>query len=148
VKQFIGSVLLCVCVLVLSSCIEEATPSPIAGVVVKDQASFLAALQATGAAVTVDEPIVQTFFTPEGQIIKVNGQDVQVFEYESNEAMEAEALQVNPSGGTIRDEMIMWTDLPHFYKAGRIIALYIGTDEELIGLLEKVLGLEFAGAGT
>ena len=58
--------------------------------------------------------------------------------------MENEASQVKQNGGTIGNEMIMWTDVPHFYKVGRIIALYLGTDEALTGLLERVMGREFA----
>jgi hypothetical protein len=41
--------------------------------------------------------------------------------------------------------MMMWMDTPHFYKAGRIIALYIGSDKTIVGLLERVLGPQFAG---
>lgn len=36
-------------------------------------------------------------------------------------------------------------DIPHFYKAGRIIVLYVGSDETVLGLLEEILGSQFAG---
>lgn len=114
-------------------------------VIVEDQASLIAALEASGATVETGEPITQVFFSPEGDIIKVNGADVQVFEYESVEAMENEASQVAPDGGSIGTNMVMWVDAPHFYKAGRIIVLYVGSDETVLGLLEKVLGPQFAG---
>lgn len=103
------------------------------------------ALRAAGATVEPSEPVTQAFFTPEGSIIKVNGADVQVFEYESAEAMENEASQVAPDGGSIGTTMVTWVDTPHFYKAGRIIVLYVGSDETVLGLLEKVLGPQFAG---
>jgi hypothetical protein len=112
---------------------------------VEDQASFIAALQAADATVEVGDPITQAFFTPKGKSIKVNGADVQVFEYESAEAMEKEASQVAPDGGSIGTSMVTWIDTPHFYKAGRIIALYVGSDEAILGLLEKVIGPQFAG---
>jgi hypothetical protein len=89
--------------------------------------SLLAALQASGATVEAGDSITQVFFSSEGIIIKVNGADVQVFEYESVEAMENEASQVAPDGGSIGTTMVTWMDTPHFYKAGRIIALYIGS---------------------
>jgi len=114
-------------------------------VIAGDQASLIAALEASGATVETGEPITQVFFSPEGDIIKVNGADVQVFEYESVEAMENEASQVAPDGGSIGTNMVMWVDAPHFYKAGRIIVLYVGSDETVLGLLEKVLGPQFAG---
>ncbi len=112
---------------------------------VEDQASLIAALQASGATVEVGEPITQAFFTPEGNIIKVNGADVQVFEYESSEAMENEASQVAPDGGSIGTSMVDWIDTPHFYKAGRIIVLYVGSDEAILDILQKVLGPQFSG---
>ena len=112
---------------------------------VEDQASFIAALQEAGATVEVGDPITQPFFTPEGQIIKVNGADVQVFEYESPEAIANESSQVAPDGGSIGTSMVSWMDTPHFYKAGGIIVLYVGSDETMLGLLEKVMGPQFAG---
>jgi hypothetical protein len=121
---------------------EGASPQPVA---VEDQASLVTALEAAGAAVEAGESITQAFFSPEGNIIKVNGADVQVFEYESTEAMESESSQVAPDGGSVGTSMMMWVDTPHFYKAGRIIALYVGSDTTILGLLEQILGPQFAG---
>jgi hypothetical protein len=120
---------------------SPATESP----AVEDHHSLVAALEASGATVETGEPISQAFFSPEGSIIKVNGADVQVFEYESAEAMESEASQVAPDGGSIGTTMVTWIDPPHFYKAGRIIVLYVGSDEAVLDLLEKALGPQFAG---
>lgn len=121
---------------------EDASAQPAA---VQDQASLIAALEAAGATIEAGEPVSQAFFSPEGNIIKVNGADLQIFEYESTEAMENEASQVAPDGGSIGTSMVTWVDTPHFYKAGRIIVLYVGSDEEILGLLEQVLGPQFAG---
>ena len=142
-------------VCVLSGCGSGATttatppaamPSPTTGATaVEDQASLLAALQAAGATTTVGDTVTQDFFTPQGQIIDVNGVDIQVFEYENAEAMEGEAAQVAPDGGSIGTSMVTWMDAPHFYKAGRIIVLYVGSDSAVKGLLDQVLGSQFAG---
>jgi len=113
--------------------------------VVEDQATLIAALKAAGATVEVGDSSTQDFFLPEGHIIKVNGADVQVFEYESAEAMENEASQVAPDGGSIGTSMVSWMDAPHFYKTGRIIALYVGGDQTILDLLNMVLGAQFAG---
>jgi hypothetical protein len=114
--------------------------NPISGYV-----ELVDALRAAGATVEPSEPVTQVFFTPEGNIIKVNGADVQVFEYESAEDMENEASQVEPDGGSIGTTMVTWMDTPHFYKAGRIIVLYVGSDETVLDLLESTLGPQFAG---
>lgn len=148
-KYHILFVLFLVVAITVSGCANTSTsisptssPGPL---MVEDQASLVAALQAAGAAVEVGDPITQAFFSPEGNLIKVNGADVQVFEYESPEAMENEASQVAPDGGSIGTSMVSWIDTPHFYKAGRIIALYVGSDETVLGSLEKVTGPQFAG---
>ena len=112
---------------------------------VQDKTALVDSLQNAGATVEEGNPLSQPFFTPEGSILKVNGADVQVFEYESMESMEEESSQVMPDGGSIGRSMIAWMDTPHFYKAGRIIVLYVGSDEAVLGLLEKVLGPQFAG---
>lgn len=106
---------------------------------VEDQTSLVAAIEAAGATVGTGEPISQPFFSVEGTIIKVNGADVQVFEYESAEEMELESSQIAPDGSSNATTMITWVDTPHFYKSGRTIALYIGSDETVLGLLENYL---------
>lgn len=148
-KIHILSILLLMFTLIVSACGSNATSTPPAAstepLAVEEQASLVAALEAAGAAVEPGETVMQAFFSPEGTIFKVNGADVQVFEYESAEAMENEASQVAPDGGSIGTTMVTWVDIPHFYKAGRIIVLYVGSDETVLGLLEQVLGPQFAG---
>jgi hypothetical protein len=143
------SVLLLMFGLLVSACggapaasASNASPEPAA---IEDLASLTAALEAAGATVLSVEPISQPFFSVEGNIIKVNGADVQVFEYESSEAMELDSSQIASDGSSNATTMITWIDTPHFYKAGRIIALYVGSDETVLGLLEGALGSQFAG---
>jgi hypothetical protein len=121
---------------------SNASPEPAA---VEDQASLMAALEAAGATVEIGDPISQPIFSVEGNIIKVNGADVQVFEYENTKEMELESSQIAPDGSSNATTMITWVDDPHFYKAGRVIALYIGSDKAVLGLLEEVFGSQFAG---
>ena len=124
---------------------EALTPENTEGQAVEDKASLIVALETAGATVETGESISQEFFGPEGSIIKVSGADVQVFEYPSSEAMENEASQVAPDGGSVGTSMMMWMDTPHFYKSGRILVLYIGSDQTVRDLLEKALGSQFAG---
>jgi hypothetical protein len=93
----------------------------------------------------VHDPIRQPFFQPAGQLIGVGNTDLQVFEYASVDDMEKEAARVAPDGGSVGTSMVNWVEPPHFYKAGRIIVLYIGSDPTVLQLLEKVVGPQFAG---
>jgi uncharacterized protein YceK len=148
-KCRLSLVWLSVFALMMSGCGKVSTPiSPTESLepaIVEDQADLVATLQASGATVETVEPVTQAFFSPQGSIIKVNAADVQLFEYESVGAMEAEASQVAPDGGSIGTSMVTWMDTPHFYKAGRLIVLYVGSDASLLSLLENVLGPQFAG---
>jgi len=110
-----------------------------------DQTSLLEALRGSGANVEMGDKVEQTFFQVEGQIIKVNGLDVLVFEYETAEAMESDSAQIAPDGGSIGTSMVGWIATPHFYKAGHLLVLYVGDDQAILDLLEGALGAQFAG---
>jgi hypothetical protein len=124
---------------------SDVTPAASEGGAVEGYASLVDALRVAGATVESGDEVEQAFFAVMGQIIKVNGADVQVFEYETAEAMEAEAAQVAEDGGSIGTSMVSWMATPHFYKAGRILVLYVGDDQAILDLLEGALGPQFAG---
>jgi hypothetical protein len=145
--RFVISLLL-VFTYVISACGSNATPAASVStipVAAEDQASLVAALKAAGVNVETGDPITQDFFSVGGQTIKVNGADLQVFEYENAQAMEADASKVASDGGSIGTSMVDWIDMPHFYKAGRMIVLYVGSDQTILNLLNKIIGPQFAG---
>ncbi len=145
-KWRVVSVFLFVLAVVISAC-SSATPTVSSNQPLKvaDQASLVKELEAAGAKVESGDSITLEFFTPEGHTLKVNGADLQVYEYASADAMEQEASKVAPDGGSVGTSMMMWIDKPHFYKAGRIMVLYLGTDKALLELLNKAMGPQFAG---
>lgn len=112
---------------------------------VNDFASFVDTLSAEGAEVSVGETLSQPFFDVVGQIIRVNGEDVQVFEFADEAATETAASQISPDGGSTTTTMITWIATPHFYRVGKVIVLYVGDNEDLIVLLNSILGPQFAG---
>ncbi len=112
---------------------------------VSDYSSLVEALKAVGVKVEPSDPVSQTFLGPEGQGLKVNGQDLQVFEYPDEEAVKHDAEMIAPDGGSTSTTMITWVDTPHFYRSGKLIVLYVGSDAGTIQLLESLLGPQFAG---
>ncbi|MEW5829689.1 MAG: hypothetical protein AB1846_12420 [Chloroflexota bacterium] len=129
--------------LLVTACGGRAAASD--GSPVEDLAGLDEALRDAGATVEMGEPVEQAFFAVPGQILRVNGADVQVYEYETAEAMEADAALVAPDGGSVGTSMVTWVAAPHFYKSGRILVLYVGEDGAVIELLERLLGSQFAG---
>lgn len=111
-----------------------------------DQAGLLAALKAAGVTPEIGDPITQEFFQVEGRLINLDqNEGFQVFEYKTAQEMEADAAKVAPDGGSVGTSMMNWIMPPHFFKSGRILVLYLGDNQTTLGLLEKILGKQFAG---
>lgn len=106
---------------------------------------FIAALQEKGVEAEKGDSVEQAFFSVIGNYVNFNGESVQVFEYETAETMESDAVLVDADGGSIGTSMVSWVATPHFYKKGRILVLYVGDDAETVEVLESVLGSQFAG---
>ena len=104
-------------------------------------------LRAAGASVDVGGPIGQSFFSTPGQLLTVNGIEIQVYVYPGPEEASRDASQVSPDGGTVGLTSIMWVATPHSYLEGALMVLYLGDDAPVQTLLEGVLGLQFAGGG-
>lgn len=124
---------------------QAGDPTKMSSGIVKDQASLIGALQSSGAKVETGDTVDQPFFSVKGQTLRVNGADMQVFEYPSTEALEAEAKMVAPDGGSVGTSMVSWVSTPHFYKADRVLVLYVGDDATTLSLLKGILGEQFAG---
>ena len=106
---------------------------------------FLAELGEKGVEAEKGDSLEQAFFSVIGTYVSFNGESVQVFEYDSAETMESDAVLVDASGSSIGTTMVGWVATPHFYKKGRILVLYVGDNAEILEILEGVLGPQFAG---
>ena len=112
---------------------------------VTDYASLVSALQAAGATVLPGGAIQQPFFSPTGQVAKVNGTDVQVFEFADAASAKSAAQTVAKDGGSVGTSMVNWVELPHFHQTGKIIVLYVGSDAGILAMLKTTVGPQFAG---
>lgn len=129
----------------LASCeSQEGSPTSKEGIVM-DYDILVESLQDAGAIVEPTGNGNQPFFTPQGQVITVDGQDVQVFEYSTAAGAKAEADLVSPDGTSVGTSMMTWIATPHFYKSGRLIVLYVGDLSDTITILNGALGPQFAG---
>ena len=123
----------------------ETEPAASGEAAVEDLAGLVAALEAAGATVEAAGEIQQPFFGPKGQVLKVNGADVQVFEYPEAAVVAHDANQVASDGSSIGTQVMMWMATPHFYKSGKLIVLYVGDEAAVTALLTSALGPQFAG---
>ena len=103
-------------------------------------------LRARGGVVALTkERVSQPFFRVAGRIIKINGESLQVFEYATPSAANADASQVSSDGTTIGTSKPTWMATPHFFKTGKLIVLYVGGNQTILELLRTALGGQFAG---
>ena len=127
-----------------------ATPGQDSGGIVSGRDALFESLQRSGLEVDRGEEFSSSFFKPTGEIMRVSGEDVQVFEFPSSAHAEAAAGGVSPSGTTIASangsvSSVLWVAPPHFYRVDNVIAIYIGNDAEVLNLLEERMGPQFAG---
>ena len=114
---------------------------------------FMADLAQHSITPTLKEKIAQPSFSPKGQVMELPKGKLQVFEYSSNDQARLEATYISPDGYIVNNPRTgrtenNWFAEPHFYRKGRLLILYIGTDSSTISTLEEILGKEVAGAKT
>lgn len=103
---------------------------------------LMKALRAAGGAVELSADTVAPIVHPRpGRVLFVNGQRLVVFEYGTLGETDKAALSI-PADGLVE----AYAAPPHFYREGVLLVLYVGEDAALLGLLNQVLGLPFAGA--
>jgi hypothetical protein len=142
------------CVIVIAA-IATPIATPLGPKIVTDYSSFLDYLRDSGAFIRdAGETGRGLFYDAECRIVEVGGIPIQVYEYANAKVMEAEASCVSPDGFSITKDwgdgktssiFVNWIGIPHFYKAGRIIVIYIGDNYSIIILLQNGLGKQFAG---
>ena len=115
------------------------------GGVVSDYASLVDAFRAAGAAVSPAGAVSQPFFDPRGQVLSVDGEDVQVFEFASAEEADTVTQGISADGSSIGTNMVGWVAPPDFYTAGQLIVIYVGSESGVIDTLQEAMGAQFAG---
>ncbi len=101
------------------------------------QFGALALVRAAGAAANPAGAVSQPFVAPQGQVLSVNGEDVQVFEFASAEEADTVSQSISADGSSIGPSRVGWVAPPHFYKASQLIVIYVGSDDSVISALQK-----------
>lgn len=116
---------------------------------VRDYASLIDNLRKAGAVVEPGGEVAPDFLSAKRMVISVNGSNIYIWEYDDAAAAGAEAALISPDGFSLRTATkticVGWIAPPHFYKAGKLIVLYVGESEAITVVLERVLGPQFAG---
>ena len=118
---------------------------------VRDHVSFVDTLRGKGVTVDIVGNVSQPFLHAQsGTSVRLSGgalptpADLQSFDYGSAPAASADAGQIQPDG-SMKTVIIDWVGPPHFFRAERLLVIYIGSDASVINLLTSILGPQFAG---
>lgn len=136
-RAFLAALAVAFSTLLISACAAVPTVAP------SEPGAYgvlIDALRAAGADVEPVREIRQPFLSVPGKVISVNGVEIQVFEYEDEAAMRAEAATIAADGSSVGTTMITWAEPPHFFAKGGLIVLYVGAGSELVQLLVDILG--------
>jgi hypothetical protein len=101
------------------------------------------ALQTAGLDVESAGDIEDPFFDVETQLLTAGDTRIEVFQFQDEAAAEEAAATINPSGTIIDTTTVDWLEPPHFYRHGRLLVLYAGSDEVVLSVLGDVLGEPF-----
>ena len=77
--------------------------------------------------------------------IDINDDNIFVYEYKDSKQMEEALNTISADGSMVGNAEVSWIKPPHLYKSGNIIAIYVGDNKEIIDLINKILGQQFAG---
>ena len=110
--------------------------------------SLSAALEAGGMTIggRVDNnPLFSRLFSVQGIELNASGQEILAFEFETIEEAEEQAALVSEDGFGIGLKYVNWIAEPMFYKNGKMIVVYDGSQSLVIDTLEAAMGDIFAG---
>jgi hypothetical protein len=107
--------------------------------------SLLATLQGAGLDVSAAGDVSQSFFSVPGKVLVLNGEEIQVYEYPAPEAAQADAGNVSVDGSSVGATMVDWISTPHFFRTENIILIYVGVNQDVLQVLQSLLGSQFAG---
>jgi hypothetical protein len=78
-------------------------------------------------------------------LLCVDGQDVRVFTYGTEQERAAAGAMIDPADPTnVGTAIVEWDGWPKFWQRDRIIVLYLGRNEGTIELLTELMGDPFA----
>jgi hypothetical protein len=120
-----------------------------------DQSCLAERLRAAGAWVSGGDSLPAAgalWSNASGYVYMVNGERVTVYVFADTSAANTAALEVQDGGSQIVHQglfggsmaTIDWVAPPHFFKLGRLIALYVGSAQGTLLPIHQVMGSPFA----
>jgi penicillin-binding protein 2 len=104
---------------------------------------YVRTAQLLGKTLTVaqtDETILHPFFRVPGQVVRVNGQDLQVFVYPDATSRKSDSARISADGRLIAGEVVNWPVSPRFVSSGNVLSVLLSSDTRLAGRVDRAIG--------
>lgn len=104
---------------------------------------YMRTAQLLGKTLTVvqtDQTVLHPFFRVPGQVVQVNGQDVQVFVYPDPTARKSDTARISADGTLIAGEVVNWPVKPKFASTGNVLTVLLSPDSRIAGRIERAIG--------
>jgi hypothetical protein len=115
---------------------------------VHDLGSLTSRLQTEGMSVVIGGAAHHPFLSVAGQVLLVNNQAVEAFQYPSAAALLVDTADITDDGciGTLGGgEAMPWSGPPQLYKSTGLLVIYVGSDATILRALTAALGPQFKG---
>jgi len=141
----------------VSACAPAPTPPLDLGAVaapgvpaIADADGLAAYLASAGMVLESQGDLQYDWFAPPGRTYALGDDSIVVHAFDSAAAAGAAAATVSADGVTITRAdgervSVAWPTPPHMYRLGRLLVVYVGADPEVMHLLTRALGDQFAG---
>jgi len=103
-------------------------------------AVLLNALRCSGAEVEELGSVDQPFLPVSGRLLEVNGQAVQVFEFDDVQSLRSIAEQITTNVNMINETEVSWDAPPKVWANELLLVIYLGSEQGTIDSLNRALG--------
>jgi penicillin-binding protein 2 len=104
---------------------------------------YVRTAQLLGKTLTVeqtDQTILHPFFGVPGQVVRVNGNDLQVFVYPDATARKSDSARISADGRLIAGEVVDWPVPPRFVSSGNVLSVLLSSDNRVAGRVDRAIG--------
>jgi penicillin-binding protein 2 len=88
-----------------------------------------------------DQTVLYPFFRVPGQLVRVNGHDLQIFVYPDPTARKSDSARISADGKLIAGEAVDWPALPQFASHANVLTVLLSGDVRLAGRVERAISI-------
>src|SRR5215213_4500420 len=86
-----------------------------------------------------DQTVLHPFFRVPGQVVRVNGNDLQVFVYHDATSRKSDSARISADGRLIAGEVVNWPVPPKFLSSGNVQSVLLSSDSRLAGRVDRAI---------